>query len=213
MPKITYIEHDGREHVVEVKTGLSVMEARSGTMCRGSMPTVVGPAPVRPAMSMWMRRLPPRRGGRRRWRNPCWTLRECSAQQPTVLSDPGQGRSGRPDRAPAREPALTQPPERRFEPRRSANARALIVAQSLELPCVILDRSARGLKVRMDRALALPARVIVIDLEQAQAIEAELAWSKGVEAGLKEGARTSLRGLVPSRLAAARAAWMRAGGR
>lgn len=65
----------------------------------------------------------------------------------------------------------------------------------------------------MDRALALPARVIVIDLEQAQAIEAELAWSKGVEAGLKEGTRTSLRGLVPSRLAAARAAWMRAGGR
>ena len=26
MPKITYIEHDGREHAVEVKAGLSVME-------------------------------------------------------------------------------------------------------------------------------------------------------------------------------------------
>ena len=26
MARITYIEHDGREHVVEVKTGLSVME-------------------------------------------------------------------------------------------------------------------------------------------------------------------------------------------
>ena len=26
MPKITYIEHDGAEHVVDVKTGLSVME-------------------------------------------------------------------------------------------------------------------------------------------------------------------------------------------
>ena len=26
MAKITYIEHDGREHAVEVKTGLSVME-------------------------------------------------------------------------------------------------------------------------------------------------------------------------------------------
>jgi len=76
-----------------------------------------------------------------------------------------------------------------------------------------VDRSARGLKIRMDRALSLPARVIVIDLEQALAIEAEVAWSKGVEAGLKEGARTSLRGLVPSRLAAARAAWMRSGGR
>ena len=26
MPKITYIEHDGTEHAIEVKTGLSVME-------------------------------------------------------------------------------------------------------------------------------------------------------------------------------------------
>lgn len=26
MPKITYVEFDGREHVVEVKSGLSVME-------------------------------------------------------------------------------------------------------------------------------------------------------------------------------------------
>lgn len=65
----------------------------------------------------------------------------------------------------------------------------------------------------MDRALSLPARVIVIDLEQGVAIEAEVAWSKGPEAGLKEGARTPLRGLVPSRLAAVRAAWVRAGGR
>lgn len=78
---------------------------------------------------------------------------------------------------------------------------------------MIVDRSARGLKVRMDRALALPARVIIVDVEQAAAIEAEVVWSKGTEAGLKEGARASLRGLVPSRLATARAAWMRAGGR
>jgi 2Fe-2S ferredoxin len=26
MPKITYIEHDGTEHVIEVRTGLTVME-------------------------------------------------------------------------------------------------------------------------------------------------------------------------------------------
>lgn len=76
-----------------------------------------------------------------------------------------------------------------------------------------MDRSARGLKIRMERALSLPARVTVVDLEQGAAIEAEVVWSKGVEAGLKEGSRASLRGLVPSRLAAARAAWMRAGGR
>lgn len=83
----------------------------------------------------------------------------------------------------------------------------------MEVSCLILDRSARGLKIRMDRALSLPARVIVIDLDQGVAIEAEVAWSKGNEAGLKEGARTSLRGLVPSRLATARAAWVRVGGR
>lgn len=64
----------------------------------------------------------------------------------------------------------------------------------------------------MDRALSLPGRVTVVDLEQAVAIESEVVWSKGTEAGLKEGSRASLRGLVPSRLAAARAAWLRAGG-
>lgn len=87
------------------------------------------------------------------------------------------------------------------------------MAPSVEMTCLIVDRSSRGLKVRMDRSLSLPARVTVVDLEQGVAIEAEVAWSKGVEAGLKEGARASLRGLVPSRLAAARTAWIRAGGR
>ncbi|WP_374598547.1 PilZ domain-containing protein [Brevundimonas sp.] len=129
------------------------------------------------------------------------------------MPDPGQGRAGRPDRAPAREPALTQQPERRFEPRRPSHSRALIVAPAVELACLIVDRSPRGMKIRMDRALSLPARVIIVDVEQAAAIEAEVVWSKGTEVGLKEGARASLRGLVPSRLAAARAAWMRAGGR
>ena len=38
-------------------------------------------------------------------------------------------------------------------------------------------------------------------------------WSKAQEAGVKVRAQTSLRGLVPARLAAARAAFVRAGGR
>ena len=46
-----------------------------------------------------------------------------------------------------------------------------------------------------------------------EAIEAEVAWRKGVEAGLKLRGQSPLRGLVPSRLVAAREAWIRAGGR
>ena len=51
------------------------------------------------------------------------------------------------------------------------------------------------------------------DIELYHAIEAQVAWQKGVEAGLKRLGQASLRGLVPSRLSDARAAWLRAGGR
>jgi len=103
--------------------------------------------------------------------------------------------------------------DRRFEPRSPANARGVVVAPGLEMPCLIADVSGAGLKVRLDRNLALPKQVQVIDIAQGVVIEAELAWSKGLEAGLKRKGQASLRGLTPSRLAAARAAWMRAGGR
>lgn len=103
--------------------------------------------------------------------------------------------------------------DRRFEPRSPANARGVVVAPGLEMPCLIADVSGAGLKVRLDRNLALPKQVQVIDIAQGVAIEAEVAWSKGLEAGLKRKGQASLRGLTPSRLAAARAAWMRAGGR
>lgn len=88
-----------------------------------------------------------------------------------------------------------------------------MIAPHLEAPCLIADRSTRGLKIRMDRAHALSGAVIIVDLIAGLAIEADVAWSKGAEAGLKERARTSLRGLTPSRLTGARAAWLRAGGR
>lgn len=103
--------------------------------------------------------------------------------------------------------------DRRFEPRSPANARGVVVAPGLEMPCVIADVSGAGLKVRLDRNLALPAQVQVIDIAMGVVIEADLAWSRGQEAGLKRKGQSSLRGLTPSRLAAARAAWMRAGGR
>lgn len=104
--------------------------------------------------------------------------------------------------------------DRRGAPRSPANARGVVVAPGLEMACLIVDQSNVGLRLRLDRNLALPARVVVVDIAQATAVEAEVVWRKGQEAGVKRaGAASSLRGLVPSRLAAARDALMRAGGR
>lgn len=104
--------------------------------------------------------------------------------------------------------------DRRSEPRRPANARGVVVAPGLELPCLITDVSGGGMRLRLDRNLALPPSVLVVDVAAATAAEVEVAWRKGQEAGVKRrGAPSSLRGLTPSRLAAAREAWLRAGGR
>lgn len=108
---------------------------------------------------------------------------------------------------------MNRPDDRRLEPRSPAGGRGVVLAHGLELPCLIVDQSAGGLRLRLERNLALPGRVVVIDLTGAVAIEADVVWRKGQEAGLKQRARSSLRGLVPSRLAAARAAFLRAGGR
>lgn len=108
---------------------------------------------------------------------------------------------------------LTPPIDRRLQPRSLSNARAVLVAPGLEMACVILDTSAGGLRVRTDRQLALPGQVIVVEIAAGMALEADVAWRKGSEAGLKLKARSALRGLVPSRLLPAREAWMRAGGR
>ena len=109
---------------------------------------------------------------------------------------------------------MSRPDDRRLEPRSPANARGLVVSPGLELPCLIVDQSGSGVRLRLDRNLALPNRILLIDMVQATAVEAEVVWRKGMEAGIKRaGAAASLRGLVPSRLAAARAAFLRAGGR
>ncbi|MDP1913201.1 PilZ domain-containing protein [Brevundimonas sp.] len=103
--------------------------------------------------------------------------------------------------------------DRRFEPRSAASTRAVVVAPGLELSCLIVDHSPTGLRLRLDRNLALPTRVQLIDIARALALEAEVVWRKGQEAGLKQRGEASLRGLVPSRLTAARDAFLRAGGR
>lgn len=108
---------------------------------------------------------------------------------------------------------MTPPQERRFEPRAPATGRGLVLAPGLELACLIVDASASGLRIRLDRKLSLPPAVQLVDLGRGLCIEADVAWSRGHEAGLKRRSETSLRGLVPSRLAAARAAFLKSGGR
>ena len=108
---------------------------------------------------------------------------------------------------------MTPPSDRRSEPRFASSGRGVLVAPGFEMSCVIADESNAGLRVRLDRALALPRSVIVVDVAQGLAIEADVAWRKGAEAGLKLKGQSALRGLVPSRLLPAREAWMRAGGR
>ncbi|HEX8470042.1 MAG TPA: PilZ domain-containing protein [Brevundimonas sp.] len=109
---------------------------------------------------------------------------------------------------------LRNPDERRTESRLPANARGVIVAPSLEMACLIVDLSDGGMRVRTDRSVSLPSVVTIVDIAAGTACEADVAWRKGHEAGLKCRVRaTALRGLVPARFAQAREAWLRAGGR
>lgn len=108
---------------------------------------------------------------------------------------------------------MTAPQDRRFAPRSAANTPAVVVAPGLELPCLIVDHSETGLRVRLERKLVLPDQVQVIDVARAVVLEAEVAWRKGQEFGLRQSGQASLKGLIPSRLGAARSAFLRAGGR
>lgn len=104
--------------------------------------------------------------------------------------------------------------ERRATTREPLNARGVLVAPGVEMICLIRDQSEGGFRLRLDRALSLPRQVVLVDIAAGTACEAEVAWSKGVEAGLRcTGRAASLKGLVPARLATARQAWIRAGGR
>ncbi|CAN5387262.1 hypothetical protein BH10PSE2_BH10PSE2_24720 [soil metagenome] len=107
----------------------------------------------------------------------------------------------------------SKPQDRRVEPRHASHVRGIVVGPAFELGCIIVDSSGGGLRLRLDRQLTLPSPIIVVDIAAGTACEGEAAWTRGVDAGMKCRSATSLRGLVPSRLAGARAAWVRAGGR
>lgn len=104
-------------------------------------------------------------------------------------------------------------PERRSEPRRPANVPGVVVAPGLEVGCVIVDVSSSGMRVRLSRNLSLPEQVTVIEIAAGLAYDARVVRRDGHEAGLKTSGQARLGGLVPARLAHAREAWLRAGGR
>jgi hypothetical protein len=103
--------------------------------------------------------------------------------------------------------------DRRAQPRRPRNARGVVCGADMETACLIVDLSDAGMRVRLDRAAALPREVVVVDVAEAVAYPASVVWQRGQEAGLRQTGAKSLRGLAPARLVPARDAWLRAGGR
>lgn len=103
--------------------------------------------------------------------------------------------------------------ERRGEARKPANRRAILLAGGAEIECRITDESRTGLRLRLDRRLDGKGSAILVEITDATALDIDIVWTKGQEAGGRTGGQVSLRGLVPQRFAAARAAWQRAGGR
>ncbi|WP_312595234.1 PilZ domain-containing protein [Brevundimonas sp.] len=113
--------------------------------------------------------------------------------------EPGRAQTGREDR--------------RLHPRRLVNVAGVVSAPGLEMACIIIDLSDGGMRLRLDRGTALPAEIAVIDVAEGIAYPGVLVWQRRHEAGLRQTGAVSLRGLVPARLAGARDAWRRAGGR
>ncbi len=104
--------------------------------------------------------------------------------------------------------------DRRLEVRLPADGRGLLVGHAVEQVCRLVDQSASGLRVRLDRSTALPRDLTIVDVPGGVATPVTVVWQKGQEAGLRRaGDGASLRGLVPGRLTAVRDAWRRAGGR
>ena len=112
MAKITYIEHDGTEHVIDVKNGLTVMEGAVKNNvpgidadCGGACACATCHVYVDEAWRDKTGKPSLGHGGEldARFR------RQRRGQQPPLLPDQGNRRAGRPDRTHAGKPALAGP--------------------------------------------------------------------------------------------------------
>ena len=74
MAKITYIEHGGQEHVVEVANGMTVMEGARDNGIPGIEADCGGPVRAPHATSMWIRHGQTSCQRSTAWKKTCWIL-------------------------------------------------------------------------------------------------------------------------------------------
>jgi len=77
--------------------------------------------------------------------------------------------------------------EKRSEPRRWRLQGGRISAEDggFSLPCVIVNMSGNGARVRIEESFHLPERLYLIDTHENVAFQARVAWSVGAEFGLQ----------------------------
>ncbi|HQR90253.1 MAG TPA: hypothetical protein PLH31_13540 [Caulobacter sp.] len=92
-----------------------------------------------------------------------------------------------------------QPVERRAESRRACLLRGdLIIGGGRAEPVAVLDLTAFGARVAMRRTLLLPTRLLLrLTLVEGMVLyDAELAWRRGLDAGMALSGRREAKGLT-----------------
>ena len=74
MAKITFVEHDGTEHVLEGEDGMTVMELAIKTQCPALTPIAAVPVHARPVMSMYAKTGRTKLAKLSRWKKTCSIL-------------------------------------------------------------------------------------------------------------------------------------------
>ncbi len=100
---------------------------------------------------------------------------------------------------------LKQGQERRERPRSSTSLTARIFPGNTE--CTIMDVSSRGMGLRLELATPLPDLFVLVEWQAGEAHEAEVAWARGREVGIRILRSGDLHGRVPLGFSEARHQW------
>lgn len=84
--------------------------------------------------------------------------------------------------------------ERRQHPRESVHLAArLVLGPRRVLNVMIIDRSIKGMRIRLPADAALPQSVTVLELQAAMAHQADVVWARSGEAGLSLRSSSNVR--------------------
>jgi hypothetical protein len=108
-------------------------------------------------------------------------------------------------------PAAKARTERRAASRQTCSLQAVVVASGQ--PCLVIDQSGGGLRLRFARPYDGHANLVVVLVDSGQAFALTPRWTDGAEMGAAITAQCDLNGLVPGAFAGARQAWLRMGRR